>query len=80
MPIRPSGPIVNEPIVEVPLVPVTVMVPVAIRLAADKVPENNPFPCTDNREPGVVVPNPALPLTKRVWMEAVDEAWRFPEM
>ena len=61
MPITPLGPIVREPIVEVPLVPVTVMVPVAMRFAKDRFPENKPFPCTENKELGEVVPMPKLP-------------------
>ena len=60
MPNRPSGPIVMEPIVEVPEVPVTVIVPVAIILAEETFPENKLFPCTENNAPGVVVPMPML--------------------
>ena len=38
-----------------------VTVPVAVRFAVLRLLENSPFPCTENRAPGVVVPMPHLP-------------------
>ncbi len=40
--------------------PKTLIVPVAFKLAKFKFPENNPFPCTANKTPGVEVPIPRL--------------------
>ena len=80
MPITPLGPIVREPMVEVPLVPVTVIVPVAMRLAADRVPENKPLPWTDSKELGVVVPIPNLPLEPNIKRFVLSEVWIWKKL
>ena len=46
---------------EVPM-PVTVSVPVAVRLARETFPENRPLPWTERVEAGEVVPMPTFPV------------------
>lgn len=41
---------------------VLVTVPVAVKLASDTFPLNNPFPCTENTCDGDEVPIPTFPL------------------
>lgn len=52
----------------IPIFPEIEAVPVAVRLAKERLPENRPSPCTESCAHGVVLPMPMRPveLTKMV--------------